>query len=114
MLPEVPQESLIGNRTFEEWQAETLRHLDAPAVGDRFHEQYSFWVVVTAVTPATVTTAEAGALPRDFPDCAAFVTRTRQEFAQHFRYGTTSGSWVLWSGNQDPEEVARWAPRVEP
>ncbi len=78
----------------------------SPAVGDRFHEMYSFWVYVMAREGDVVTTIEASP-PCTFPEDGKVRVQTLDEFRKRFAYGSIPGYWVRFcdSGN----DVEGWA-----
>jgi len=75
-----------------------------PTVGDMFHEMYSYYVVVLKVTDTHITIMEANPpckLPRD----GKTREMARDEFIEHFSYGSIPGYWVKWHHRAD---VAGW------
>jgi hypothetical protein len=80
--------------TFEEAERQTAAAFADPQVGDRFHEQYSFWVYVVAREGDQVTTMEASP-PCTFPDDARVWTGTVEELRKRFFCGSLDYSVVL-------------------
>ena len=72
---------------YEKAKAQTMEALKDPKVGDRFHEMYSYWMYVLAVTPETVTFIGAGG-PCTFPDDGKIETVSRERFLKKFTYNS--------------------------
>jgi hypothetical protein len=76
--------------TYDDKMKQTIEALKNPRVGDRFHEMYSFWMYVLAVTPETVTFITASP-PCTFPDDGKIETLSRNEFVKKFTYQSIPG-----------------------
>ena len=71
----------------------THEAMATPAIGDRFHEMYSFWMYVVAVEGDTVTTMEASP-PCEFPKDATVRVQSVAEFQARFRYNSIDDYWI--------------------
>ena len=77
----------------------TVERLKDPQPGDRFHEMFSFWVIVEEVSDTKIVVTELFGKNRDK------VHMTRDHFVEKYTYSTMRHkAWVVW------DEVLKTAP----
>jgi hypothetical protein len=83
----------------------TAEAFDAPRVGDRFQEMYTFWLYVVAIEPKVVVLR--GSAPITFPDGAERVEYdTVEDFRKAYAYGSIPGYWVRLTDRDN--DVTGW------
>ena len=91
----------IGNdmdRPWDDTVRETKEHMLDPQFGDRFHDNYSFWVHVIGRHGDDVFYREYSAGPDCIPIGQAPVTRSSLgEFQQRFKGG--DGYWIIFDSH---------------
>jgi hypothetical protein len=90
---------------------QTQKAFDSPAVGDRFHESYSFWVYVLAVNDDAIVTAQCSGHPWLFPEGLTLKRyESIDEFKERFYRGTPQ-SWVMLCDRGN--DVQGWLEQLE-
>lgn len=103
-MTETTREGGPFSGSFDELRRRTAEAAADPKVGMGFHEMYSYWVFVTAVTDGTVQVVRGGGHPSHFPECGQAQVVSRTEFPKYVRYVDIA----------DREySVAGWAERAE-
>lgn len=97
---------------WEEAKRLTAEAMNAPAIGDRFHDMYTFWVYVLDIGAESVTTYEVCGHPSTFPGIGGKlrVFATREEFRKAFQYGSIPGYYVTLEDRGN--DVSGWLHSV--
>jgi hypothetical protein len=72
--------------TGNQWRRESETAAAAPEVGMGFHEMYSYWVFVVAVTEHVVQVVKGSGHPTHFPECGVVRNVPYVEFPEFVRY----------------------------